>query len=140
MKKSELLKNEEEHKLQISRLEDFLLEQLASSSGNILENQELLSSLNETKDKSASIAESLKESVKLQESLEQEGNAYLPLAEFASRLFFTIADLAKLNNMYRTSLAAFLGLYQKTLQDSTSATGGKRINSLILNVQVSTVI
>ena len=58
---------------------------VSSSSGNILENKELLSSLNETKEKSASIAESLKESAKLQESLEQEGSAYLPLAQFASR-------------------------------------------------------
>ncbi len=140
VRKSELLKKEEEHKIQISRLEDFLLEQLASSSGNILENKDLLSSLNETKEKSASIAESLKESVQLQESLEQEGNAYLPLAEFASKMFFTIADLAKLNNMYRTSLAAFLNLYQKTLRESSGGGGGggagKRIDALMQNLQV----
>ena len=98
----------------------------------------MLSSLNETKEKSASIAESLKESVKLQESLEQEGNAYLPLAQFASRLFFTISDLSKLNNMYRTSLTAFLGLYQKTLKVSDgSSSSGKRIDGLIQNLQAS---
>ena len=111
---------------------------MASSSGNILENKELLSSLNETKEKSAGIAEALKESVKLQESLEQEGNAYLPLAQFASRLFFTIADLSKLNNMYRTSLTAFTRLYQKTLMDSdASSSSGKRIDGLIQNLQVN---
>ncbi len=71
--------------LQISKLEDFLLEQLASSTGNILENRELLASLNETKHKSAAIGESLKESTVLQAKLEAEGNAYLPVAQFASR-------------------------------------------------------
>ncbi len=55
LRKSELLKVEEEHKLEIGRLEDFLLEELANATGNLLENKELLASLNETKAKSASI-------------------------------------------------------------------------------------
>ena len=136
-RKSELLKVEEEHKIQISKLEDYLLEQLASSTGNILENKELLASLNETKDKSATIAASLKESTTLQEKLEKEGNVYLPVAKFASRLYFAISDLSKLNNMYRISLAAFLRLFQKTLR---SAQGGgsssdKRIDALRQTLQ-----
>lgn len=55
VRKSELLKAEEEHKMEIGRLEDFLLEELANASGNLLENKELLASLNETKAKSATI-------------------------------------------------------------------------------------
>ncbi len=114
-RKSDLLKKEEENKIEISKLEDFLLEQLANSSGNILENKELLASLNETKDKSAHIAESLKESLALQEKLEEEGNVYLPIAEFASRVYFAVLDLVKMNNMYRVSLAAFLRLFHASL-------------------------
>ena len=115
-RKSELLRAEEESKIEISKLEDFLLEQLAGSTGNILENKELLSSLNETKRKTAVIADSLKESLDLQESLEKEGNAYLPLAKFASQLFFAIYDMIKLDNMYRLSLVAFTGIYRRTLK------------------------
>ena len=111
-RKSQLLKVEEDHKIQISKLEDFLLEQLANSQGNILENKELLGSLNDTKDKSASIAQSLRESTSLQESLETEGNVYLPVANFASNMFFTLKDLVKLNNMYRLSLGAFMRLFE----------------------------
>ena len=59
LRKSELLKVEEEHKLEIGRLEDFLLEELANATGNLLENKELLASLNETKAKSASIKVSI---------------------------------------------------------------------------------
>ena len=114
-RKSELLKIEEEHKIQISKLEDFLLEQLATSQGNILENKELLTSLNDTKDKSASIAASLKESTALQDHLEKEGNVYLPVSNFASKMYFTLADLCKLNNMYRISLESFNRLFEKTL-------------------------
>ena len=46
----------------------------------------------------------------------QERDAYLPLAESGSTLFFVISDLAKLNNMYRFSLSAFLRLFQRSLE------------------------
>ena len=71
---------------------DGCCDQLTLSSEGVtlhVENKELLASLNETKDKSASIAASLKESTTLQEKLEKEGNVYLPVAKFASKLYFT---------------------------------------------------
>ena len=48
----------------------------------------------------------------------QERNIYLPLAENGSALYFVISDLAKINNMYRFSLAAFLRLFQRSLSDA----------------------
>ena len=131
-RKSELLRAEEESKIEIGKLEDSLLEQLAGSTGNILDNRELLDSLNETKRKSGVIASSLKESLELQDSLDKEGSAYLPLAKFASQVYFAIADLAKLNHMYRLSLSAFVGLYKKTLQATTSSkeTIAKRVDTV----------
>jgi hypothetical protein len=39
IRKSELLRVEEEHKIEIGRLEDFLLEELANATGNLLENK-----------------------------------------------------------------------------------------------------
>lgn len=47
----------------------------------------------------------------------QERDAYLPLAESASKMYFIISDLSKINNMYRFSLAAFLRLFQRALQN-----------------------
>lgn len=70
-KKTELLKTEEEYKIQLSKLEDSLLEELASAKGNILENKELLESLNKTKESSATIEKSLEESLKLTENLDK---------------------------------------------------------------------
>ena len=107
-RKSDLLKQEEELKIQISNLEDTLLDQLNASTGNILENKELLDSLNQTKSKSATIETSLRESTVLQENLEKEGNVYLPLAEFASKLYFVIKDLSKINQMYQFSQVKLL--------------------------------
>lgn len=99
-----------------------ICQELANAKGNILENKELLDSLNKTKASSITISDSLVESVRLQASLDQERSAYLPLAENGSKLFFIISDLCKINNMYRFSLAAFLRLFQRALQ-------GKQVKS-----------
>ncbi|XP_038829578.1 cytoplasmic dynein 2 heavy chain 1-like [Salvelinus namaycush] len=89
---------------------------LATAQGNILENKELIDSLNQTKSSSALIQDSLRESHRLQASLDQERDAYLPLAESASKIYFVITDLSRINNMYRFSLASFLRLFQRALQ------------------------
>ena len=70
-RKSELLKKEEDLKVQLAALEESLLQELAMAEGNILENKTLLDSLNETKAKSMTIANALKESVTLQASLDK---------------------------------------------------------------------
>ncbi|CAJ0940077.1 unnamed protein product, partial [Ranitomeya imitator] len=105
---------------------------LATSQGNLLDNKELINSLNQTKASSALIQDSLSESHRLQISLDQERNAYLPLAESASKMYFIICDLSKINNMYCFSLAAFLRLFQRTLL-SKQVSGGTelRIRALI---------
>ncbi|XP_034023634.1 cytoplasmic dynein 2 heavy chain 1 [Thalassophryne amazonica] len=114
--KTRLLQEEEEKKIQLAHLEESLLETLATAQGNILENKELIDSLNQTKASSALIQESLLESHRLQASLDQERDVYLPLAESASKMYFVITDLSKINNMYCFSLASFLRLFQRALQ------------------------
>ncbi|XP_067663541.1 cytoplasmic dynein 2 heavy chain 1-like isoform X1 [Haliotis asinina] len=131
VRKTELLKQEEDLKIQLAKLEDSLLEELASAKGNILENKELLDSLNKTKASSITITDSLSESVRLQASLDQERNTYLGLAKNGSMLFFVISDLSKINNMYRFSLAAFLRIFQRALQTKHDGSGTEmRINTL----------
>ncbi|XP_039269307.2 cytoplasmic dynein 2 heavy chain 1-like [Styela clava] len=115
-KKTKLLANEERLKIELSKLEESLLEQLAEAQGNILENKTLLDSLNQTKSSSNTITESLKDSQEMEVSLDQERNAFLPVAEAGSKMFFVIIDLSKINNMYRFSLSSFLRLFEKTLE------------------------
>ncbi|XP_053095782.1 cytoplasmic dynein 2 heavy chain 1 isoform X3 [Pangasianodon hypophthalmus] len=124
--KTRLLQQEEEKKIQLALLEDSLLQTLATAQGNILENKELIESLNQTKASSALIHTSLTESHRLQASLDQERDAYLPLAESASKMYFVITDLSRVNSMYRFSLASFIRIFHRALQtqqesDSTEA-------------------
>ncbi|XP_069495113.1 cytoplasmic dynein 2 heavy chain 1 isoform X2 [Ambystoma mexicanum] len=130
--KTKLLQQEEEKKIQLAKLEESLLETLATSQGNILDNKDLIESLNQTKASSALIQESLTESHRLQVFLDQERDAYLPLAESGSKMYFIISDLSKINNMYRFSLAAFLRLFQRTLLNKQESGNTElRIKSLI---------
>ncbi|XP_074620352.1 cytoplasmic dynein 2 heavy chain 1-like [Acropora palmata] len=136
VQKTELLRKEEELKVQLAELEESLLETLASAEGNILENKELLESLNKTKASSMTIAESLQDAHRIQTTLDQERDAFLPLAESGSTLFFVISDLAKLNNMYRFSLSAFLRLFQRSLEaKQESSTTEQRIKALKSSLQ-----
>jgi dynein heavy chain 2 len=134
-RKSQLLKQEEELKIQISQLEDELLNQLANSTGNILENKDLLDSLNETKTKSAIIETSLSESENLQKNLVLEANTYLPLALFASKLFFALTDLSKINNMYQFSITAFVQLYEKNFRILPQGNMDVRLENLKKSLQ-----
>ena len=135
-RKTELLKSEEDLKVQLAVLEESLLEELASAEGNILENKTLLKSLNQTKAKSSTIAASLSESQELQSSLDKERDSYLPLSQFGSLLFFVISDLNKLNNMYSFSLSSFLRLFQRALQSKQDlGNTDLRIRALTSNMQ-----
>ncbi|KAG1684369.1 Cytoplasmic dynein 2 heavy chain 1 [Nymphon striatum] len=139
VRKTELLHQEEEMKLQVTTLEETLLKDLADSQGNILDNQDLLASLKKTKSSSSAIATALDESVKLQSSLDKERDAYLSLAEFGSHLFFAMTDLCKLSNMYRFSLSAFLRLFQRALKTEVSKEEvSSRIQSLIRQLLILT--
>ncbi|XP_057314672.1 cytoplasmic dynein 2 heavy chain 1-like isoform X2 [Hydractinia symbiolongicarpus] len=135
VKKTELLHKEEELKIQLAELEESLLESLANAEGNILDNKELLDSLNKTKSSSSTITQSLQDAHQIQVTLDKERDAYLPLAEHGSAMYFAICDLAKVNNMYRFSLASFLELFRRALKSAKDAQGKERTSVLKNTVQ-----
>ncbi|KAI9102585.1 dynein heavy chain and region D6 of dynein motor-domain-containing protein [Phlyctochytrium arcticum] len=141
VKKLELLKQEDTLKLQLAALEDSLLKELASSQGNILENKALIHSLNETQDKSLTIATSLQESHRLQSALDAERGKFAPLAAFGSTLYFVVTDLCNLNNMYQFSLSAYLRLFEQSLHagaNGINEDAEQRTKSLMGNIERAT--
>ncbi|XP_035389840.1 cytoplasmic dynein 2 heavy chain 1 isoform X3 [Electrophorus electricus] len=137
--KTRLLQQEEEKKIQLALLEESLLETLATAQGNILENKELIESLNQTKASSALIHDALVESHRLQMSLDQERDAYLPLAERASNMYFVITDLSRINNMYRFSLSAFLRIFHRALQTKQES-NSTEVRIAVLEASLKTMV
>jgi len=120
-KKKDCLEQERFLKIEISKLEKKLLDELAASTGNILDNIALINSLEETKSKSMQISSSLAESNKLKESLEKERDIYRPHASKGTEVFLLLKDLESLSNMYCFSLAEFTKVFKSNLK---SARGG----------------
>ncbi|KAL0047749.1 hypothetical protein WJX82_010930, partial [Trebouxia sp. C0006] len=116
-----LLQQEEEQRLQLAALDTQVLQSLATSKGSLLDNQELLESLNQAKAKAATINASLQESRNVQNSLSEQREVYRPLAARGASIFFAMRDLQTMNTMYHFSLAVFLALFSKALQSSTSS-------------------
>lgn len=115
--KSDMLKQEEDFKVQLATLEKELLEQLATAEGDILDNTALIESLTKTKMKSAEIHASLERSAEASLELDRQRNVYRPFAANGSKLFFLVTQLTAVNPMYQFSLASFLGLFQSTLRE-----------------------
>lgn len=120
-RKTQILEEEERLKIQLSEFEKKLLEALAKSTGNILENKPLISSLNQTKQQSSQIEKALQESSQLQVSLDQQREVYRDFSVIGSNLFMVFGDLLKMNNMYQFSLSAFIKLFNRALATKPQA-------------------
>lgn len=119
--KSEMLQKEEDCKVQIAALESKLLMALASSEGNLLENQELIDTLTETKVKAAEIKVALEAAQESSIELDQQRMVYQPFASEATQMYFLVQKMIAANHMYQFSLAAFLVLFKRTLKGEYDA-------------------
>ncbi|EFC42807.1 cytoplasmic dynein [Naegleria gruberi] len=138
-KKSMLLKKEEENKIQLSDLEKQLLNELASSKGNLLENESLITKLAEIKKKSQSIVSSLEESSKTMKELETKRDQYRPFAEMGSNLFFIISDMKNINRMYQFSLSSFIKLFDQALTSRLDKASDVNLRITLLKQELSKI-
>jgi dynein heavy chain 2 len=118
--KSEMLRKEEDFKVQLAKLEKDLLETLATAEGNLLENTALIESLSKTKLKSAEIEEALVQSAEASTVLDREREMYRPFAHSGSKIYFLVKTLQSLCHMYQFSLSSFIGLFKQSLTAHSS--------------------
>ena len=108
-RKEELIKAQREYKVQLRQLEEDLLTAL-NSEGNLLENNEVMTRLEEIKKKSFEISEEVSKSEDIMKELESKMNEYAPLANKASRIFFALDSLEVIHYLYRYSLSFFMDI------------------------------
>lgn len=102
----------------LEELEESLLRNLASSSGNILDNEDLIATLESAKSESVQIGKQLEEAKVTRRDINVARTAYTAAAKRGSVLFFAMADLASISKMYEISLASFLIVFQRSLKQS----------------------
>ncbi|RCN27494.1 hypothetical protein ANCCAN_26771, partial [Ancylostoma caninum] len=134
---SALARDAEGKKMELEKLEQLLLQQLASSEENLLGNTVLLDSLNKSKENAETISRGIEESEKLRRELNDQRNAYLSLAEFASSLYFVFSDLHSHNHMYNFNVNTIISIFNRVIsscKDNTSSRIDTQMRSLQLAV------
>uniref|UniRef100_A0A674DLM6 Dynein axonemal heavy chain 10 n=1 Tax=Salmo trutta TaxID=8032 RepID=A0A674DLM6_SALTR len=113
-----LIQETSENKKLLKDLEDSLLRELATSTGNMLDNVELVHTLEETKSKASEVFEKLKLAEKTSTDIDKLRDGYRPAAKRGAILFFVLAEMALVNSMYQYSLASYLEVFDFSLRKS----------------------
>lgn len=100
----------------LKNLEDSLLRELATSTGNILDNMDLIETLEETKSKASEVMQKLVLATKTSKELDVLRNQFRPAATRGAILFFVLADMSTVNSMYQNSLSSYQQVFATSLK------------------------
>lgn len=101
------------NKALLRKLEDTLLRELSNATGNILDNQELISTLESAKEKAVEISLKLEAAKVTAKEIDEARVRYSSVALRGAVLFFVMASLSVVSNMYEYSLGAFLRVFSQ---------------------------
>jgi dynein heavy chain len=120
------------YKKKIKQLEDDLLFRLSTSTGNLLDDTELIDVLAVTKQTAQDVNEKLANATETNRKITEACEEYRPVARRATLVYFLIAEFSNVNVMYQTSLKQFNQLYEGAIDHSEKAVmPSKRINNII---------
>jgi dynein heavy chain, axonemal len=103
---------------ELKALEDKILQLLGSSTGNILDNEQLVNTLQEAKTTSESVGAALRVAEETQRDIGAARDRYRPVARRGATVYSVITELAGLNHMYQNSLDFFKQLFVLTLKQT----------------------
>ncbi|XP_022608125.1 dynein heavy chain 10, axonemal [Seriola dumerili] len=113
-----LIQETSDNKKLLKNLGDSLLRELATSTGNMLDNTELVHTLEITKSKASEVSEKLKLAEKTSVDIDELRDGYRPAAKRGAILFFVLTEMALVNSMYQYSLASYLEVFDFSLRKS----------------------
>jgi len=104
---------------------------LSEASGSLLDDEELVLTLQSSKTTSNEVQSQLAVSEQTEKKIDAAREGYRPCANRASILYFLLSDLARVDPMYQFSLDAYVGLFNLSLDKSTKSDDlQERIKSL----------
>lgn len=116
--KDEVVVSISESKRLLKEAQDNILTLLSESKGNILDNVELIKTLEESKKSSAIIKKKLEETTVIEEEINASRNNYIPVSIRGTVLYFVISDLALIDPMYQFSLSYFKKLFNGGIESA----------------------
>ena len=95
-----------------------VLKLLREASGNILDDEVLINTLNNSQATSSTINVRVREAEDTERQINAAREVYRPVPIRASILYFVIADLAGIDPMYQYSLGWFLALFGRAMEEA----------------------
>jgi len=117
-KRNDIVKLQGEFKVKLRLLEDQLLDELNQSEGNILQNNKLIKTLETLQKEAAEVAEEVSKADETMKEVEDVQQEYVPLANMASRIFFSLGSMSSVHFLYQYSLQYFMDILFSVIQKS----------------------
>ncbi|KRW98533.1 P-loop containing nucleoside triphosphate hydrolase [Pseudocohnilembus persalinus] len=117
--KVQLITQQNDFKIELKSLEDGVLYKLATATGDILDNQELIDNLEKSKALSTEISEKVAIAKITEAKINETSENYRPVAQRGALLYFLLSDLNKIHTFYKYSLEAFINVLNRAI-DSIS--------------------
>ncbi|KAN0138520.1 Dynein heavy chain and region D6 of dynein motor domain containing protein [Lactarius tabidus] len=122
-KRTDLMKVQGEFRVRLRTLEKLLLQALNESSGNILDDDKVIDTLETLKREAADITRKVEETDIVMKEVEQVTAEYLPIAQACSSVFFILEQLNLINHFYQFSLRFFLDIFDYVLHHNPHLQG-----------------
>jgi len=106
--KATLVAQQNEFKVKLAELEALLLEKLAASEGDILEDVDLILTLEDAKKTADEVKEKFAIAQDTEAKINEISENYRPTAQKGALFFFLLMDLRKIHSFYKYSLDAFV--------------------------------
>lgn len=114
--KKELVQQQNEFKIKLGELEADLLKKLAESKGDILDDIELIESLEFSKKLSIEINEKVEKAKITEEVINIASEHYRPAASRGALVFFLLNELYKIHSFYKFSLDSFIIVVKRAIK------------------------
>ncbi|KZP00669.1 dynein heavy chain protein 1 [Calocera viscosa TUFC12733] len=114
-RRKDLMKIQGEFRLRLRALEKLLLQALNDSTGNILDDDKVIFTLENLKKEAGEIMKKSADADIVMAQVEQVTSEYLPLAQACSSIFFVLEQLSIINHFYQFSLRFFLDIFDYVL-------------------------
>jgi len=116
--KGELVQTVATGKRKLADLESTILRLLSEVKGSLLDDIEVVKTLQDSKSTSEEVSRSLKIAEETDVKIDAAREGYRPVATRASLLYFVLNDLASVDPMYQFSLDAYTLLFRASIADS----------------------